>query len=144
MNLSAPPARRFVVLLLLVAAAIVLRRYGPAHGLSPFAIRMGAGALWAATIYFVLALLLRSRPHKQVMLAAAVLCAAIEFSKLSHTPALDIFRLTPVGAWVLGRLFAWTNFAAYAAGLAGAFGLDAILGGGLRNPFQPKLRARRR
>ena len=105
MSSSALPFRRFLALVAMVAMAIVLRRYGPAHGLSPFTVRLGAGALWAAAIYFVVALLLRSRPRKQVFIVAAVLCALIELSKLSHTPALDIFRLTPVGAWVLGRIF---------------------------------------
>jgi hypothetical protein len=144
MVFSAPPFRRFLALVLLIAAGIVLRRFGPAHGLSPFAIRMGAGALWAGAIYFVIALLLRSRPRKLILIVAAVLCAGIEFSKLSHTPALDIFRLTPVGAWALGRLFGWTNFLAYAAGLASALGLDALLSGGLRNPFRKTSRSRRR
>jgi hypothetical protein len=100
--------------------------------------------LWAAAIYFVVALLLRSRPRKQVFVVAAALCVVIEASKLSHTPALDIFRLTPVGAWVLGRLFAWSNFAAYAAGLTAALGLDALAAGGFRNPFAKKSRGRRR
>lgn len=142
MNFFAPPARRFVVLLLLIAAGIVLRRYGPAHGLSPFAIRMGAGAFWAATIYFVIALLLRARPRQQILAVAAIICVAIEFSKLSHTPALDIFRLTPVGAWALGRLFSWMNFLAYAAGLIAAFGLDAAVEG-LRQPFGKTSRAKK-
>ena len=102
-ELSALPFRRFLALVAMIALAIVLRRYGPAHGLSPFMVRLGAGALWAAAIYFVVALLLRSRPRKQVFIVAAALCALIELSKLSHTPALDIFRLTPVGAWVLGK-----------------------------------------
>jgi hypothetical protein len=127
MNVFAPPARRFALLLVTIAAGIVLRRYGPEHALSPYWVRAGAAALWAASTYFVIAVLLRARPYKQILLVAALVCIAIEFSKLSHTPALDIFRLTPVGAWVLGRLFAWTNFLAYAAGLAIAFGLDAMV-----------------
>jgi hypothetical protein len=136
MSSSALPFRRFLALLAMIAMNIVLRRYGQAHGLSPFMVRLGAGALWAAAIYFVVALLLRSRPRKQVFIVAAALCALIELSKLSHTPALDILRLTPVGAGVLGRIFAWTNFAAYAAGLIGALGLDGLAADGLRNPFR--------
>jgi hypothetical protein len=136
--------RRFLALLAMIAIRIVLRRYGPAHGLTPFMIGLGAGALWAAATYFVVALLLRSRPRRQVFIVAAALCALIELSKLSHTPALDIFRLTPVGAWVLGRIFAWTNFAAYAAGLIGALGLDGLAADGFRNPFGKTSRGRRR
>jgi hypothetical protein len=141
---SALPFRRFLTLVLLIAASVALRRYGHAQGLSPFAIRMIAAALWAAALYFVVALLLRSRPLKQIFIVAVVLCAAIELSKLSHTPALDIFRLTPVGAWVLGRIFAWIHFAAYGAGLVGAFGIDFLFANGVRNPFRTKSRGRRR
>jgi hypothetical protein len=131
MNSFAMAPRRFLALLVTIAAAIVLRRYGPAHGLTPFVIRMGAGAFWAATIYFIVALLLRARPRQQILVVAALVCAAIELSKLTHTPALDIFRLTPVGAWLLGRLFSWLNFPAYAAGLVCAWGADALLSSGL-------------
>ncbi|WP_374545832.1 DUF2809 domain-containing protein [Rhodoblastus sp.] len=144
MNFAAPPFRRFMALVLFVAATIAIRRYGAAYGLSAYEIRMAGGACWAAAIYFVIALLLRSRPRQQILIVAAVVCAAIEFSKLSHTPALDILRLTSFGAGLIGRLFSWTNFLAYAAGLAAALGLDALASGGLRLPFGKKSRGRRR
>jgi hypothetical protein len=38
-----------------------------------------------------------------------------------------VFRLTQAGAWLLGRLFGWANFLAYAVGLAAAFGIDLLL-----------------
>ncbi|HME84354.1 MAG TPA: DUF2809 domain-containing protein, partial [Roseiarcus sp.] len=51
---------------------------------------------------------LRSRPQNQILFIAALVCALVETSKLSHTPALDVFRLTPVGSWLLGKNFsAW-------------------------------------
>jgi hypothetical protein len=84
--------------------------------------------------------LLRSRPQNQIRFIAALVCALVEASKLSHTPALDVFRLTSVGAWLLGKSFSTWNFGAYAVGLAVAFGLDAVLAG---NPFQKSRRRRR-
>jgi hypothetical protein len=144
MILSALPFRQFLALIALIAANVALRRHGAELGLSALAIRLGIGALWAAAIYFIVALLLRSRPRRQVLIVAALVCAALELSRLSHTPALDILRLTPFGASVLGRVFSWLDFPAYAAGLAAAFGLDALLEGKWRNPFGKKSRGRRR
>jgi len=144
MNFFALAPRRFFALLVTIAAMIALWRYGPAHGFTPFAIRMGAGAFRAAAIYFIVALLLRDRPRRQILVVAALVCAAIELSKLTHTPALDIFRLTPVGTKLLGRLFSWLNFAAYAAGLICALVLDALLAGGLLHPLEKRSRARRK
>lgn len=144
MILSAPPFRQFLALVALIAANVALRRHGAELGLSALAIRLGVGALWAAAIYFIVALLLRSRPRRQVFIVAAILCLALELSRLSHTPALDILRLTPVGASVLGRMFSWLDFPAYAAGLALAFGLDVLVTRKWRNPLAGKSRSRRR
>jgi len=39
--------------------------------------------------------------------------AAVEFSRLLHTPAFDAFRLTFAGRFLLGRFFSLKNIAAY-------------------------------
>jgi hypothetical protein len=145
MSLPAVPFRQFLALIALIGANVALHRHGAALGLSAPEIRFGIGALWAAAIYFVVAVLLRSRPRKQALMVAAFVCLAVELSKLIHTPALDILRLTPVGAAVLGRAFEWLDFPAYAAGLAAATGLDILIAGKWRNPFAKKAsRSRRR
>lgn len=138
------PFRRVLAILALVAGGYVLRAYGPGHRIPALYLLYGGAAIWAATVYFLVALLLRSRPQKQVLLVAALVCALVEVSKLIHTPALDIFRLTPAGALMLGRIFAGWNFAAYAAGLMLAAILDRLLHGFASTKPRQKSRGRRR
>jgi hypothetical protein len=138
--LSSLPAKRLIAALVVIAGGAYLRLHGLTHKIPVFYVHYGYLALWAAMVYFVVALLLRSRPQDQVLFIAALICALVEVSKLSHTPALDVFRLTPVGAWLLGRIFSAWNFLAYGVGLAVARGLDALLAGVL---FK-KSRGRRR
>ncbi|MBB4199695.1 hypothetical protein CCR94_07460 [Rhodoblastus sphagnicola] len=133
------PLKRTLALALIIAGGVVLRAYGHKYGVPAFWVKYGGSALWAAMYFFFFALLLRSRPRAQVLYIAALICALIEFVKLVHTPALDVFRMTATGAWTLGRVFSAWNFVAYAAGLAGAYGLDRVLG-----PAEKKSGGRRR
>jgi len=122
------PLRRVLALALIIAAGVALRAYGHRYGVPAFWVKYGGSALWAAMYFFFFALLLRSRPREQVLYVAVLVCALIEFLKLVHTPALDVFRLTTVGMWTLGKVFSAWNFLAYGAGVAGAYGLDRLLG----------------
>lgn len=122
------PLRRLVALALVIAGGVFLRAYGHRHGVPLFWVKYGGSALWAAMYFFVFALLLRARPREQALYVAALACALIECLKLVHNPALDVFRMTSVGAWTLGRVFSGWNFLAYGAGLAGAYALDRRMG----------------
>lgn len=127
MTFFSPPIKRLAAALLVIAGGFWLRHHGFGHHIPGFYVKYGGAMLWAAMVYFLVALLLRRRPQRQIIAIAALVCALIEVSKLSHTTALDIFRMTEAGAWLLGRIFSPWNFLAYAAGLALAFGLDALL-----------------
>ncbi|WP_294532120.1 DUF2809 domain-containing protein [uncultured Rhodoblastus sp.] len=140
MILASLPAKRLLLALAVIAGGAWLRLHGSSHHIPASYIHYGYWALWAALVYFLVALLLRSRPQNQILFVAALVCVLVEVSKLSHTPALDVFRLTPVGAWLLGKVFSYWNFLAYGAGLAAAFGLDALFAGN----FIKKSRGRRR
>jgi len=133
------PVKRLVSLVVIVLAAVALRLYGPAELFPPLLIQYGYWAFWAAALYFLASLLMPARPQKQILVIAALVCALVEISKISHLTTLDIFRLTPVGDWILGRDFSFLNFLAYAFGLDLAWGLDALLSRPRR-----KSRARRR
>jgi hypothetical protein len=137
------PLKRTLALVLIVTGGIVLRAYGQQFGVAPFAVKYGGSALWAAMFFFFIALLLRARPREQVLYIAALLCALFEFVKLAHTPALDVFRMTSTGAWMLGRVFSPWNFLAYGAGLAAAYGLDKLFGS-TSTPAKKKSGRRRR
>ncbi len=140
MNFLSLPIERVIAAVAVISGGVFLRFHGRAHHIPAFYIKYGGLALWAAMIFFIVALMLRSRPEKQILFIAALVCALVEVSKLDHTPALDIFRLTAVGAWLLGRVFSGWNFLAYAAGLAFAWGLDRAFEGRLVK----KSRSRRR
>ena len=127
MSFLSPPIKRLAVLLLVIAGGFWLRRYGLGHHVPAFYVKYGYLALWAAMIYFLVALLLRSRPQKQILVLAALVCALLEASKLSHTPALEIFRVTEAGGWLPGRVFSPWNFLVLAAGLAVAWAIDSLL-----------------
>ena len=105
-----PPIKRLAAALIIIAGGFWLRRYGLGHHIPAFYVKYGYSALWAAMIYFLVALLLRSRPQKQILTIAALVCALVEVSKLSHTPALDIFRMTEAGVWLLGASFLAVEF----------------------------------
>jgi hypothetical protein len=121
------PLRRIFALGLVIAGGVFLRGYGHGFGVPAFWVKFGGSALWAAAWFFFFALLLRERPRENVLYVAALVCALIEFAKLVHTPALDVFRMTTTGAWTMGRVFSPWNLLAYGAGLAAAYGLDKLL-----------------
>ena len=120
------PLRRTLALGLIVTGGVFLRGYGRSFGLAAFWVNYGGSALWAAACFFFIALLLRARPRENVLYVAALVCALVEFAKLVHTPALDVFRMTSTGAWTLGRVFSPWNFLVFGAGLAAAYGLDKL------------------
>lgn len=127
MNFSSLPVKRVIALACVIAGGVLIRGYGRGFKIPAFYVKYGGSVLWAAMIYFLVALLLRTRPQRQVLVVAALVCALVEALKLAHTPALDVFRMTRAGIWLLGKVFSRWNFLAYAVGLALALGLDALL-----------------
>lgn len=75
-------------------------------------------ALWAATVFWLVAFL-RPRARTATVAAAALLVSAlVELSQLYHAPWLDDLRATDSVALVLGQGFLWTDLLCYAAGVA--------------------------
>lgn len=115
--------------LALLGATVVLglatRRY---PSVFPVVIaRYGGDALWAAMIFWLLALL---RPATSAVMLAA--CAvgiswAVECSQLYHAPWIDAVRATRLGALVLGQGFLWSDLASYAVGVVAAAILDRMI-----------------
>ncbi|KRB53310.1 hypothetical protein ASE04_08585 [Rhizobium sp. Root708] len=121
-----PRLRYFLSILSVIAAGLALRRFGYGVGLPFFAVKYGGSVLWGAMIYLICRLAApRVRPHITA-LAAMSAAAAVEFSRLYHTPALDAFRVTTAGALLLGRVFSVWNIVAYAAGISAACLLGAL------------------
>jgi len=108
--------------LITVAFGLASRRFPDSL---PQIVSLYAGdVLWAAMVYWWLALLW---PRALVTrLAAATLAVAIgvEVSQLLHTPWLDAVRANAFGALVLGQGFLWSDIACYLTGVALAVLID--------------------
>ena len=120
---SRPPVA--VLLVATVALGLASRRYGDTL---PRVVAAYAGdTLWAAMVFWLLALAL---PHAATLrLAAGALgvATAVELSQLHHAPWIDAIRATRLGALALGHGFLWSDLACYAAGVGAAALLDRAL-----------------
>lgn len=123
--MSAPP-RRVPALALaaaLMAAGVALRTVPRAEGWHlPLAVHHGGGGfLWGGMVYALVAAIRPSRWRIPACLTATLaMVAAVEGSRLVHAPALDAFRLTVAGQWLLGRVFAPSNIAVDGLGAGAA------------------------
>jgi len=117
--------RRLTALALMLATTLagLLWRLAPLH-LPWFLYKYGGSMLWAAALYWLLAAILPGRKPHALALLAALAAAAVEFSRLLHTPAFDAFRLTLAGKLLLGRFFSLKNIAAYWLAIALTATLD--------------------
>jgi lipoprotein signal peptidase len=117
--------RRRATYLLLLSITIPLGlawRMAPL-GLSPFFFKYGGSVLWAVALYWLVAACVPRYSSGVRAAVAAVIAAALEFSRLWHTPVMDAFRITLAGRILLGRYFSVKNIAAYWI----AIGLTAML-----------------
>jgi len=101
-----------IALLLAATAAGLVWRMAPLH-LPWFLYKYGGSMLWAAALYWLIAAILSRLAPIRIAMIAAVASAAVEFSRLWHTPGFDAFRLTLAGKLLLGRVFSFKNIAAY-------------------------------
>jgi hypothetical protein len=84
-------------------------------------------AIWAAMIAWGVAAVIPSRPLIARGVAAFALCAAVEVSQLVHTPTLDAWRASTLGALVLGSGFDPRDLASYAIGIVTAAATERII-----------------
>ena len=109
----------------IIISGLALRGFGPGLGIPAFVVKYGGSLLWAAMVFFLVAIAAssgRSRPG--IALISATIALGVELFRLVHTPWLDAFRLTLAGALLLGRIFSPWNMLAYAIGIALALLLD--------------------
>lgn len=128
---AGPAARDRVADVCVVAATIVLglalRRWGPGLGLPFVVTKYGGSLLWAVMVHG-LVVIVSGRNGRAALAASAAIALAVEASRLVHTPALDAFRPTTVGALLLGRVFSPWNLVAYGAGITLAAHLFRVIG----------------
>lgn len=117
---------RAALALIVIACGLSLRWYGFPLGLPAFVVKYGGSLLWATMMFLLVGVLLPRLTRGQLAAIAMLIAAAVEFSRLVHTPWLDAFRLTTAGALLLGRIFSLWNLVAYAAGIAFGIWLDRL------------------
>jgi Protein of unknown function (DUF2809) len=130
------PARKYIpgpafiiragLCLLIIMSGLALRGFGFSLGLSAFVVKYGGSLLWAAMVFFLVAIAASRSSLLSVVLISAVIAVGVELFRLVHAPWLDAFRLTLPGALLLGRIFSPWNMLAYGVGIALAVGLDRL------------------
>jgi hypothetical protein len=101
----------------IIMAGLTLRGFGPGVGLPSFVVKYGGSLLWGAMVFFLVAIAGSRLPRWRIALVSAAIAVAVELFRLVHAPWLDAFRLTLVGALLLGRIFSPWNMLAYGAGI---------------------------
>lgn len=110
-----------------LAAGLAIRKIPV--GLPPAVVKHGGSILWASMVYWIVSTLHPRWTPGRSGIAAAVMTTAIELSQLYHSPALDAFRRTNLGALLLGRVFSVWDVATYAAAVGSAATVDRIIRG---------------
>ena len=110
--------------LLIMMSGLALRGFGFGLGLPAFVVKYGGSLLWAAMVFFLVAMAASHRSRLSVALLSASIAVGVELFRLVHAPWLDAFRLTLAGALLLGRIFSPWNMLAYGVGIVLAMGLD--------------------
>ena len=110
--------------LLIMMSGLALRGFGFGLGLRAPVVKYGGSLLWAAMVFFLVAIAASRLSRLSVALIAASIAVGVELFRLVHTPWLDEFRLTMAGALLVGRVFSWWNMLAYAVGIGIGMALD--------------------
>lgn len=84
-------------------------------------------ALYAVLMYLLLAFLLPRRPRWQVAVVALAVCWGIELFQATGVPA-DLAGMWPPVRLLLGTTFVPVDLLSYAAGVACALAVDALVG----------------
>ena len=111
--------------LAIIVAGLAVR--WPGLGLPWLVAKYAGSILWGSMVYAGLRTLAPSARMTTSAAIAGAIAVAVELSRLTHTPAIDQFRLTLAGQLLLGRVFSAWNIAAYAAGIAVAALVDSAV-----------------
>ena len=124
---GSPRIARILSCLAIIALGLGLREFGFGLGLPQIIVKYGGSALWAAMVFFLVAIAAPRLKQRYVAILAATIAVGVELFRLVHTPALDAFRLTLTGALLLGRVFSPWNMLAYGFGIVLGMMIDRLV-----------------
>jgi hypothetical protein len=110
----------------IIVCGLALRGFGLGLGVPAFFVKYGGSLLWAAMVFFAVAIAASSLKRPNIALIAVTIAVGVELFRLVHAPWLDAFRLTLAGALLLGRIFSPWNMLAYGIGIVLAMLLDRL------------------
>jgi Protein of unknown function (DUF2809) len=123
---GAATVMRASLCLLIIVSGLGLRRFGPGLGLPFIFVKYGGSVLWGTMVFFLIAMAAPTRSPSAIALISATVAICVELFRLVHTPWLDDFRLTSLGALLIGRVFSPWNMLAYGAGIVLGMWLDRL------------------
>jgi uncharacterized protein DUF2809 len=123
---GAPMIIRAGLCLLIIVSGLALRKFGPGLGLPFLFVKYGGSVLWGTMVFFLVAMAAPTRSPSAIALISATVAICVELFRLVHTPWLDDFRLTTLGALLIGRVFSPWNMLAYGFGIVLGMRLDRL------------------
>lgn len=118
--------RGLVLALLLATTVSGLASREFAADLPGFVAAYAGDVLWAAALYWFLALVLGKRSTHLIAALALVLSFAVECSQQYRAPWIDGLRRSTLGGLLLGHGFLWSDLLCYTLGIVIAATLDAV------------------
>jgi Protein of unknown function (DUF2809) len=112
--------------LLIIVSGLALRRFGPGLGLPFLFVKYGGSVLWGTMVFCLIATAAPARSPSNIAMISASIAICVELFRLVHAPWLDDFRLTTLGALLIGRVFSPWNMLAYGAGIVLGMWLDRL------------------
>jgi hypothetical protein len=94
-----------------------------------FVARYAGDTLWAAMMFWILAVGWRRTSTRGLAVGAIVVAIGVECSQLYHAAWIDSIRRTRIGALALGSDFLWSDLICYAVGVGIAAALDVVIAG---------------
>ena len=87
----------------------------------------GGDTLWAATLYWFLALIFRKGTPHSISIFSMFVSFSVELSQLYRAPWVNGLRETQIGGLVLGHGFLWSDLLCYVVGVLMAATVDSVL-----------------